>query len=211
MQEKFHYIYQITNLLNNQFYIGMHSTIDLNDGYFGSGTRLKRSIKKYGIENFKMEILETLLTKEDLIKREIELVTNDLIKSDLCLNLKPGGSGGFCNEIHAKKAQKSGGESLRLRAKQDPEFKLQLQQHVEKHLIPWGNENPHSFRWNDLNLSEDHKRKIGQANSIKQKGEMNSQFGTCWINNGLENKKIKKEDLQSYLLNNWITGRKMKF
>ena len=29
---------------------------------------------------------------------------------------------------------------------------------------------------------------------IKQKGENNSQFGSCWITNGIENRKIKKDD-----------------
>ena len=35
-------------------------------------------------------------------------------------------------------------------------------------------------------------RGILKYNSIKQKGENNSQFGTGWITNGVENKKIKK-------------------
>ena len=29
-----------------------------------------------------------------------------------------------------------------------------------------------------------------------QKGKNNSQYGTCWITNGIENKKIKKSDLK---------------
>lgn len=44
-----------------------------------------------------------------------------------------------------------------------------------------------------------------------QKGEKNSQYGTCWIHNNKENKKIKKDELESYLFKGWIKGRKMKF
>jgi hypothetical protein len=48
--KKFHFIYKTTNLLNNKFYIGMHSTSNLKDGYLGSGTHLRYAIRKYGIQ-----------------------------------------------------------------------------------------------------------------------------------------------------------------
>ena len=54
------------------------------------------------------------------------------------------------------------------------------------------------------------KRKIGEANSIRQRGENNSQFGTCWITKDDKNKKIKKEELDDYIKNGWIKGRKIK-
>ena len=44
-----------------------------------------------------------------------------------------------------------------------------------------------------------------------QQGEKNSQFGTCWIHNDKENKKVKKEELNKYIDSGWIKGRKMKF
>ena len=49
------------------------------------------------------------------------------------------------------------------------------------------------------------KEKIGKANSIKQTGNKNSQFGTKWINNGIKSKKInlKKEIMPS----GWEFGR----
>ena len=71
MSKKIHqhyYIYKTTNLINGKYYFGMHCTDNLNDGYIGSGTQLKRSIIKHGKENFKTEILEFLPTKEELIK-----------------------------------------------------------------------------------------------------------------------------------------------
>lgn len=51
---------------------------------------------------------------------------------------------------------------------------------------------------------EETKRMIGSANSAKQRGENNSQYGTVWITNGSDNKKIKKND---DIPNGWYKGR----
>ena len=45
--------------------------------------------------------------------------------------------------------------------------------------------------------------------SIKhQQGEKNSQYGTCWINKDGNSIRIKKEELDKYLSEGWIKGRK---
>lgn len=43
----YYYIYKITNLLNDNFYIGQHGTEDLDDDYFGSGVNITLAVKKY--------------------------------------------------------------------------------------------------------------------------------------------------------------------
>ena len=50
-------------------------------------------------------------------------------------------------------------------------------------------------------MSETH-RKNGD-----QRGEKNSQYGTCWITDGVNNKKIKKDLLGHYTENGWVLGR----
>lgn len=206
---QYHFIYKTTNLINNKFYIGMHSTNNLNDGYFGSGKKLWRSIKKYGKENFKVDVLEFLPNRISLKNREKEIVTEEFIKNNKdCMNLNPGGSGGFCNENHRKKFHAAGGKSVRIlfskrhqeKMKTDPEYRARCIDKMK------GNQS-----WLGKHHKEESKIKIGAANSISQKGEKNSQFGTCWITNDVENKKIKKEDYIIYEINGWHKGRKIKY
>lgn len=111
--KKYNFIYKITNIINNKYYIGAHSTNDINDGYCGSGLKLRRSIKKYGIENFKIEIIEYLPNRLTLMQREKEIVNEQLLHDPKCLNLKQGGSGGLCNEEHAYKFSAAGGRKVR--------------------------------------------------------------------------------------------------
>ena len=73
----------------------MHSTDDLEDGYIGSGQVLWKSIKKYGKEQHRCEILEQHPDREHLALREEELVNPSTLKDPLCMNLRTGGTGNY--------------------------------------------------------------------------------------------------------------------
>ena len=90
----YHYVYKITNLCNNKFYIGVHSSDKPNDSYMGSGKLITSAIKKYGENNFKKDILKYFDTYELARSYEKQIITQDLIKDDMCYNLNIGGSGG---------------------------------------------------------------------------------------------------------------------
>lgn len=60
--------------------------------------------------------------------------------------------------------------------------------------------------WKNWKHKEETKRKIGEANK-KLTGNRNSQYNTCWITNGKENKKIKLTELNSWLRIGWNRGR----
>jgi hypothetical protein len=45
-------VYKTTNITNKKFYIGVHKTSNLDDGYIGSGKILKRAIKNMEYKTF---------------------------------------------------------------------------------------------------------------------------------------------------------------
>ena len=92
---RFHIVYKITNKVNNKFYLGIHSTNDINDSYMGSGAAIKAAVLKYGKENFMKEIIGSYSSRDEALAEEKRLVTEQLVKSDDCYNLKTGGSSGF--------------------------------------------------------------------------------------------------------------------
>lgn len=72
-----HYTYMVTNKINGKVYVGSHSWkgegIDHN--YFGSGTAITRAVKKYGKENFQVEVLYYYDTVEECRKDEERILT----------------------------------------------------------------------------------------------------------------------------------------
>lgn len=108
-QKKYHYIYKTTCIITNKFYIGMHSTNSLDDKYLGSGKILKSSIKKYGKENHRKEILELCSSRDELESYEKEIVNKDLLLNPYCINLKCGGEGGSSGQslVSKKKISES--------------------------------------------------------------------------------------------------------
>jgi group I intron endonuclease len=94
-QRKFHFIYKTTCSVTGKWYIGMHSTDKLDDGYLGSGSRLWKSIKKYGKDAHTIEILEFLSDRKTLSDREEEILTEELRADPMCMNIRTGGTGNF--------------------------------------------------------------------------------------------------------------------
>jgi hypothetical protein len=95
MSKKYNFVYKTTNLINGKFYIGVHSTDNLEDGYLGSGFHLQRAIQKYSEKNFKREILEFFSNKELAFEKEAEIVTEEFVSKKSNYNLTTGGKGGY--------------------------------------------------------------------------------------------------------------------
>jgi hypothetical protein len=205
-----HYIYKTTCNVTGRHYVGMHSTSNENDGYMGSGIRLRRSIRKYGKDNHTKEILEYCETREELVLREIEIVNFELISEDLCMNLREGGTGGFTSEQQKLNVVKSNERQRILR--EDPEWVEKKSKNLslghKKTYEEGRRERKYFHDWNCKNHSEESKQLMSEKRKGSGIGETNSQFGTCWITKDGLNKKIKKEVLDSFIEDGWIKGRK---
>jgi hypothetical protein len=87
------HLYQISNKVTGEFYTGVHHGMEQN-GYWGSGIRIKRSIKKYGKDNFEYRIWFIGETNVAYELEKIIVNEEEINNNPLCLNLKVGGFGG---------------------------------------------------------------------------------------------------------------------
>jgi hypothetical protein len=76
--QKFHYVYRITNKINNKSYYGKRSSKtlpnkDLGIIYFSSSKTLKQDIKIYNLDNFKFKVIKTFGNAKDAIIFESKL------------------------------------------------------------------------------------------------------------------------------------------
>jgi hypothetical protein len=212
-RRKFHYIYKITrNDGSGKYYIGMHSSDSLDDGYFGSGKIITASIKKHGMEKHTKEILEFLPTREALKLREKELVNEELLGDKRCMNLKLGGEGGFdhlndgsdSHKARAKKAGLLGG--MLSRARLIELNKSDERKHAQREVIYRLKAEGKMLKTRGttgLKFSDQTKNKMSAA----QVADKNPMFGMMWIHNTKEksSKRIKKG---SAIPEGWFIGRK---
>ena len=204
-----YYLYQITNLVNNKIYVGVHKTTDMNDGYMGSGKVIIRAIKKHGIDNFKKVILETFTSAKEMYSREKEVVTDDFLLREDVYNLRRGGQGGFdfINKTGLNHKDREASLPIRLVAlKKGRDTQKRLGSCNTKFLIPGFKSDEHQLKMiKNANSPEAIlKKQATWEKTGRSKKEKNSQFGTMWITNNQENKKIKNSEP---IPDGWRRGR----
>lgn len=223
---KFYTIYKTLNKIDNKVYYGFHETENPYDGYLGSGKYLKRAIKKYGIENFEKFVLYIFDNREDMIKKEAELIDEDKVKDKKIYNLKKGGQGGWdyvnkngfakSNEhlIIANKAKKNKyintwndfyksiykkSGLIEWKKSNDPEIKKRRSEIAKNAFL-------------GKNHSDETKKRMSEKQkNINRTGKNNPMYGKCWIYNDKESIRINNDEIDLYLKQGWLKGRRYKF
>lgn len=175
-------IYGLRNKINNKWYVGesITSIQDRWDSYKGlrcrKQTKLFRALVKYGYDNFEKIILEEcpedqkiLDDREDYWIRHYDSVENGY-------NCRYGGSNGkMCEETKTKMKALASTPSRRM-----------LMSKTTKSYIDANGHN-----WKNKTHREESKLKIA---SHDRSGKKCPSHGKIWINNGIESRKIPKDD-----------------
>jgi len=166
------YIYKITNLLTKKSYIGQRHIEDninpSNDKYMGSGTYIKRSIKKHGLSNFKKEILierlktqsEANVFEENFIKSENTLHPNGYNLKSSCLQ----------NCIYSEESKRKNSESHKGK-KLSEETKRKMSKSAKGKTKPLKTRQKMSKVNKGKKLSEETRQKISESNKDKKLSE----------------------------------------
>jgi hypothetical protein len=210
----FYTIYKITNTLNGKIYIGKHQTTDINDDYMGSGKHLRSAQEKYGIDNFIKVVLFQFNSEDEMNAKEAELVTEEFCLREDTYNLCPGGKGGwgYVNmnglntyegkpELDKHKFKTLATEKRIHLLNTDKDFNDKWRKNISDSLKTRFTE--HDHHWIGKTHSEETKEKLRKSKNV---GSVNSQYGTMWITNGQENKKIKRDI--DVIPEGWSKGRK---
>jgi hypothetical protein len=187
------HLYKITNKLTGDYYVGKHNGWEQN-GYWGSGLRIKSSVEKYGKENFNYEIL-CYGSPEFILKLEEKYVTLELIESDeKCLNLMAGGYGStqITDDTRKKLSEARKGHEMY----KDPIRNKKISESL------LGNKH-----------SEERKEKIrqkalGRIHSLETREKRGKSISNLlWMNNGQKMIRVNKEVKDAYLSKGFSLGK----
>ena len=181
----FFYVYQVTNLINGKIYVGKHKSKihPLENGYYGSGKQIIAAIKKYGLENFKKEVLYYCSSMKEMADEEAKIVTEEFVKCKNTYNMHKGGPGGW---EHVNLDPKKRREVSKQASERVKELGLGGTQHWTeeswkkvrstgwKELIKQGVFDPNTW----TNMSDEEKEQRRKNISTKVSGARNGSYGT---------------------------------
>lgn len=196
-----------TNLVNGKRYIGKHKATKFQVAYKGSGKLLRKAIKKYGIKNFKVELLETCETYEELNQKEQEYIKlYNAMESDMFYNIHHGGGGGdiayYMSSDAMTKIRKDHAKYMKDKYKKHPEYWDHVGPKIggtRSEKTKTGISNAQKRYWSSVSDEVKHER---LSRSAKTRCT-----GRIWVTDGVIEKFIKPEDFEVYAKDNYYKGR----
>ena len=189
---KYNYLYKLTNQITGNTYYSINSTDFLDDGCVNiSDPLLKCLFNKYGIRSFVKEIVKMFDTREELVEYYSENVSHIVCDADMY------SSEFFVNTKQILTKDRNG--ELYLVDADDERLKNKTLKIVKP------------YRRKRQSEETCNKRSETMRRNGKQKGENNSQYGKCWIYKPetFESIRIDKSEIERYLSNGWVKGRKI--
>lgn len=182
-EKKYGYIYKTTNLINGKIYIGQHKYGKNDKRYIGGGTLLKKSIEKYGKNNFKCEIIEELDSLKELNEREIYWISfYNSTDKNIGYNIERGGNLGPTSDSTKKKLSKAlSGKNNPMYGKTSPLKDKKLSEESKKKI----SESLKGFKHTEetkKKMSKSHKGIIFSEEHRKKLSEINKGENNYWYN-----------------------------
>jgi hypothetical protein len=183
----------------------------------GSGTVLKMAIEKYGIDKFDKEILYVFDNEEQMNNMEKEIVNEEFLMREDVYNLKKGGEGGF-GYINQNKLSPCFDREHQIKVsgfiKMSKEKRTEIGILTKK--LGVGVHSPENIKriterngFTGKTHNQNTKDKISKIKKIQQSGNKNSHYGHKWINKDGVNKSVKLDDLEHWISEGWVIGRKI--
>ena len=163
---KYYYTYKVQCTAvgyEDYYYLGQHTTSNLDDGYKGSGAKLQEYYKQYP-NDYSFTILEFYSNKTELSIAEQKLI-GDLWKTDpYCLNCNAGGAGSWAAATAASSICRKG-RPLSEETKRKISESHKGKNNPMYGKLAWNKGKPGPMK--GKKLSEEHKRKISEVKKGK--------------------------------------------
>lgn len=196
-------IYKITNKINGKVYIGQttdslsrRKSEHIQAATSGSKSKLYSAMRKYGVENFEFEQIDTANTKDELNYKEIKyIVEYDSVRTGY--NMYYGGANNCMFDEDVKSHHRQVMQTDEVKKKISDSMKQYRKEH------PWTDEQRHKFaesKYGNKNfaghkLTESHKEALKKSHyksvyCINEDGVIVKRFDTVksaahwWYNNG---------------------------
>lgn len=195
------YIYLTTNLVNKKIYVGQKkSEIFLGNKYLGSGFMLARAIKKYGRNNFNVELLEFCESKLELNEREVFYIAYyNSTNSDIGYNIATGGQGGDLGPEVNKRISKA---VTGIPCSEEKKEKLRIANTGKKASLE--TRRKQSQKQKGRKRSDETKRKMSEsAKKLDRSNRVNPTKGKISITDGID---VKYIDPKSEIPEGWYLG-----